>query len=209
MERLNRTLGNSLRAVLAERSEQEWDEVLPQILRTLRATPHRSTQETANFLMLGREVNLPLKCLPGQGGRSYVRRDIRGTVAATCPRSSTGAKERTEEGASRTGWRGARSVSAREKVWLSSFFEGTGRGTKLRPKYVGPYTVCRCVPHQTYEVERLGQKTTQHEGRMKHQVAPPDRVPSPEKDPVPPPTPETPVPSTKSGWAWYPEGEAY
>ena len=46
VERLNRTLGNSLRALLSGVEHQDWDELLPQIMRTIRATPHRITGES-------------------------------------------------------------------------------------------------------------------------------------------------------------------
>ena len=39
VERLNRALGNSLRALLIDDKHEEWDRLLPQIVRTLRATP--------------------------------------------------------------------------------------------------------------------------------------------------------------------------
>ena len=38
VERLNRMLGNSLRALLIDDEHQEWDRLLPQIVRILRAT---------------------------------------------------------------------------------------------------------------------------------------------------------------------------
>jgi len=48
VERLNRTLGNFLRSLLIGCEHRSWDRFLPQIMRTLRATPHRITGETAN-----------------------------------------------------------------------------------------------------------------------------------------------------------------
>ncbi len=59
VERNNRTLGDSLRTLLLARGAEEWDEVLPQSMRTFRGTPHKATGETANLLMLGRELRLP------------------------------------------------------------------------------------------------------------------------------------------------------
>jgi len=55
----NRMLGDSLRSVLIGRSQEEWGMVLPQIMRAYRSTPHSSTLETPNFLMLGRETRVP------------------------------------------------------------------------------------------------------------------------------------------------------
>ncbi|XP_067944831.1 uncharacterized protein [Watersipora subatra] len=59
VERNNRVLGDSLRALLLGREQEDWDLLLPQLMRTLRGLPHSATRETPNFLMLGRELRLP------------------------------------------------------------------------------------------------------------------------------------------------------
>ena len=53
VERGNRDLGDMLRSMLLGRNEEDWD-LLLQIMRTIRASPHKQTSETANFMMLGR-----------------------------------------------------------------------------------------------------------------------------------------------------------
>lgn len=79
VEQHNRVLGNSLRAVLLERTEEEWDMVLPHIMRAHRGMPHSSTKKTPNFLMYGRELRLPDQVAYGimgtdvQTHSSYVR----------------------------------------------------------------------------------------------------------------------------------------
>jgi len=59
VERNNRMLGNALRSLLLGRSQEEWDTVLPQVMRAYRSTPHTSTGETPNLLMFGRETRMP------------------------------------------------------------------------------------------------------------------------------------------------------
>ena len=56
VERNNRTLGDALRSLLLNYDEpqENWDQLLPQLMRSFRATPHSSTEETANYLMLER-----------------------------------------------------------------------------------------------------------------------------------------------------------
>ena len=61
-ERLNRTLLDLL-AKLAIDSPAEWDNKLPFAMAAYRSTPHSTTGETPNRLMLGREVNTPLRLL--------------------------------------------------------------------------------------------------------------------------------------------------
>ena len=58
-ERTSRVLGDSLRALLINRGRDEWDTILPQIMRAFRGTPHSTTNETTNYPMLGRELRLP------------------------------------------------------------------------------------------------------------------------------------------------------
>jgi len=48
-------LGDALRSLL-QRSKEEWVVVLPPIMRAYHSTPHFSTQEFRNFLMLDWEA---------------------------------------------------------------------------------------------------------------------------------------------------------
>jgi len=59
VERNNRMLGDALRSLLLGRSQEEWDTMLPQVMHAYRITPHTSTGETPNLLMLGRENRVP------------------------------------------------------------------------------------------------------------------------------------------------------
>jgi len=59
VERNNRMLGDALRSLLLGRAQEKWDVVLPQVMRPYRSTPHTSTGETPNLLMLGRETRVP------------------------------------------------------------------------------------------------------------------------------------------------------
>lgn len=54
-----------------------------------------------------------------------------------------------------------------KKIWLQSFYQGKGCGQKLQPIYIEPYTITKVLPYQTYEMERKGKKSIQHEGRIK------------------------------------------
>lgn len=59
VERSNRKLDDSLRALLLRKRQNEWDELLPQLMRAYRGIPHSATDETVNFLMFERELRLP------------------------------------------------------------------------------------------------------------------------------------------------------
>lgn len=53
VDRKNRMLGYALHNLSLERSQKEWDPMLPQIMRMYRITPHSSMQETPNLLIMG------------------------------------------------------------------------------------------------------------------------------------------------------------
>lgn len=59
VEQGDRALGDSLRTLLLDRNPPEWEKILPQIMRTFRGMPHRTTQETSNFMRLQGETRLP------------------------------------------------------------------------------------------------------------------------------------------------------
>ena len=58
-ERGNKVIGVSLRTLLLEYDNEQWDRLLAQILSTVRSSPHETTGERATYMMLGREVRLP------------------------------------------------------------------------------------------------------------------------------------------------------
>ena len=64
IERSFRTLGRCLKVACRE-TKQEWDEVVPLILMSYRATPQASTGVTPNMMMLGRQTRLPVQAMYG------------------------------------------------------------------------------------------------------------------------------------------------
>jgi len=51
-------LGDALRSLILGQSQKKWDAVLPQFMRIYRSTPHFSTQEIPNLLMLSCETQV-------------------------------------------------------------------------------------------------------------------------------------------------------
>ena len=64
-----------LRTLLLRRSEDDWDLLLPYIMRSIRASAHQATAKTPNFLMLGREVRLPEHLLYGPNAEKTTSRE--------------------------------------------------------------------------------------------------------------------------------------
>ena len=65
VERFNRTLEAMLSTVVEE-DQSDWDEQIPFVLAAYRASSHASTGFSPNFLMMGREVTLPVKVMYGR-----------------------------------------------------------------------------------------------------------------------------------------------
>ena len=62
IERFHKSLNQRI-GRLIEEHQQDWDTHIPFVLASYRATQHTSTSFTPNYLMFGREVNLPLSFL--------------------------------------------------------------------------------------------------------------------------------------------------
>ena len=167
VERGNRTLGDSLRALLLSKSQDEWDRLLPQVMRAFRATPHSVTGETANSLLLGREVRLPyqLVCptpLPEAVGRSQYVSELTERLEHTHELVRNQQRElRQQDGEEPLLFR------AGDYVWLENRRRRKGVNQKLQAKFVGPYEVLKAFPNHTYEICRQGQKSVQSEQRLK------------------------------------------
>ena len=66
VKRGNMGLDNMQGSMLISRDKEDWELLLQQIMRTIRASPHKLTGETANFMMLGER--------PGCQNTSYTDR---------------------------------------------------------------------------------------------------------------------------------------
>ena len=64
-----------LRSMLLGKDEEDWDLLLPLVMHTIRACPHKQTGETANFMMLGRETRLPEHLMYGPAASGSTSRE--------------------------------------------------------------------------------------------------------------------------------------
>lgn len=167
LERLNRTLGTSLRALLNERPQTDWDLVLPQIMRGLGATPHTTTGETANYMMMGREVRLPdamtmTDTRPDRQTVSECARDLQKRMGEAGEYLRSQQKEVIQEDSEEPNV-----YMEGDLIWLKSYWKKKGENPNLAAKYIGPYRIIEVLPYHTYKVEREGNVTIQHEGRIR------------------------------------------
>lgn len=181
VERGNRDLGDALRALLLGGSEDDWDLLLPQLMRSFRATPHASTEETANFMMFGRELRLPDQLVHGSAPPDTTTRaqyacDMRDRLqqayeALRGQQQQIRSADKQEEPLFVVG----------EKVWLQAKRFTKGKAKKLQPKYVGPYNILEVNSNHTYLIEQKGRASVESESRLKPYmpaIHPDGRVPA-------------------------------
>ena len=77
-----------LRLMLIGKDEEDWELLLPKIMHTIRASPHKKTGETANFMMLGRKARLPEHLMYGPVASETTSRESYATELACCMKAA-------------------------------------------------------------------------------------------------------------------------
>ena len=167
VERNNRGIGDSLRAMLLRRGQDEWDILLPQLMRAYRGTPHTATGETANVLMMGRELRLPDQLQhqppPEEANPQHdfvvdMKERLEQAHEALRQQQLEIRQEDQDE---------PLLFAVGDMVWLQNRRRRRGDSNKLQPKFVGPYQVLEAYENHTYLIDRQGQDSVQNEVRLK------------------------------------------
>ena len=136
-------------------------------MKAFRRTPHSVTGETANLMMLGRELRLPdqlklhpppLEVTPQNEYCQELLDRLEVTHAALREQQRVIRQEDQKE---------PLLFSPGDMVWLENRRRRKGENPKLQAKFQGPYTVTRSWPNHTYQIERSGQTSIQNECRLK------------------------------------------
>ena len=174
VERGNRDLGDSLRSLLLEADEQEWDLLLPQIMRSIRASPHHSTGETANFMMFGRELRLPDQLVYGKSLERPTSREAYAIGLQDRLHKVHEVLRQHQKQIQSHDFEAEPAFTAGDYVMMVNKRLKKGQTAKLAPKYVGPYKVLQALPNRTYHITRDGQASVENESRLKKFLGPLD-----------------------------------
>ena len=148
VERNNRGLGDSLRTLLLNRGQDEWDILLPQVMRAFRGTPHSTTGETANLLMLGRELRLPdqlqhypppTEFQPQHAFAQATKETLDHAHELLRQQQMEIRQEDVEE---------PLLFVEGDLVWLLNKRRRKGENPKLQPRFIGPYRVVEARANQ-------------------------------------------------------------
>jgi hypothetical protein len=177
VERINREILFKIRAYLEDK-QRDWDRYLPFIAMALRATVNESTGYSANRMMLGRDVTVPLDLLAGPAPPSVETPQVSSEYAENLQqtlhdvhafaRNQLSARlEKRKLLYDRSQFQTAYEVGALVYTINSSSKKGQSR--KLQSVYCGPYIVTRRYSEILYQVQgrRERDQFVLHHDRLK------------------------------------------
>ncbi len=175
VERFNRTLQAMLAAYVRE-DQTDWDDHLPHIMMAYRASEHASTRATPNFLMLGREVNIPLDLLAGKGPDQAEKTS--NAYALKVQNNLREAYQQVRDHTQAAQERQKRLYDLKkcgdpldegELVLLYTYRRKHGRSPKLQSFWKGPYKVTQKLSDANYRIRNLhgGHPQIVHYDRLK------------------------------------------
>ena len=74
VERFNRTMGAMIISLIGDEHDN-WDKILPLTLMAYRSSVHKTTQQTPDMLLFGREMTVPLALTLSELPTSLVEQD--------------------------------------------------------------------------------------------------------------------------------------
>ena len=176
VERYNRMVLSYIRCQLGQ-NDQEWDEHLPTLGLSLRATVNRSTGFTANQLQLGREINVPLDILfdlptlaptrttPADYVQQLDRR-MRRIFAETRRHLESAHLSQKRDYDTRAPLRVAK-YDRGDLVYLINNAPRVGACAKLQPILIGPFLVDGIQGGQIYRIRGRTRSKVVHQDQLK------------------------------------------
>ncbi len=154
-ERLNRTWTTMLR-VWCMRQQRQWLRFLPIVVANYNNSRHTATKFTPNYLVFGREVQTPLDKLvqPLHCEQEPPAADAFIQQLQQALENAKRALQHAYDVMEKQLSQKRRDLTFRvgEKVWLSSKHITLSGNKKLKPRYVGPFTITKVVFKNAYKL---------------------------------------------------------
>ena len=161
IERFNRTLINMVAILLEDDATQKtWDEHLAVATSAYRSSPHESTGETPNMLMLGRETKLPVDLTTqtieeeklddedyAQNLRSRIQRAHQRAQACT-GKAAVHQKRNYDRKATSPG------LQEGKFVWLHDPSKRKGISPKLQLRWKGPFLIVTQLSDVVFRIQK-------------------------------------------------------
>jgi len=114
--------------------------VLPQVMQAYRSTPHTSTGETPNLLMLGRETRAPDHLTYHIPEQDYSIYEYASGLVEKMQVTHKILQEKQWQ-VQQEDSNGPPLYQVGDWVWMVNYRRRRGQAAKLQPKFVGPYAV--------------------------------------------------------------------
>ncbi|XP_038045162.1 uncharacterized protein LOC119719738 [Patiria miniata] len=181
VERFNKTLINIV-AVLIDpmRRQKDWDEFLPYATFAYRCTPHESTGETPNMMILGREVTIPVDLVTGC---PEIEEDTTVDFAERLRSNMQDAHKRARECLGKSARRQKKNYDRKasehglregQLVWLHNPAKKRHMSPKLQLRWEGPWLILKKLLDVTVRIQpkQGGKPKVVHVDRLKPCVSP-------------------------------------
>lgn len=176
IERFHRTMKDML-SQYVERSQRNWDQVIPYILLAYRMTDHSATGYSPHFLLYGRECVLPVDRFVKPDrvfyGDNYVAEMMARMQDISRQVIERNAKSIEVRNFYRNRGRKERNFELGDLVYLKNEACETGVSKKLSARWSGPYRITGIVTPVTYRIQKAHsrQEMTVHANRLKKCVS--------------------------------------
>ena len=179
VERFNRSMMEMVSKMIEpDRRQMDWDEKLQLALFAYRSTPHTSTGESPNMLILGREANMPIdilmeRPLPDEHDNLHTdyARELRNNLVMAYERARKHLKQSAIRQKSHFDKKAnGTKIKTGQFVWLSKKVTKRGMSPKLDTRWEGPYLVVKQLSDVVFRIQRSGPRGQQkvvHYDRLK------------------------------------------
>ena len=173
VERCNRTV-EAMLAMTIDKHQSDWDLQLPFVMSAYRASVQASTNQTPNFLMLGRETQAPLSLLyplPGEDDPAdptdfAAELQTRMAAAHDYARIQSGAAVRRQE-RNYSGRVRGEELAVGDLVYYMVRVKEVGKCPKFMEPWSGPWKVIRSLGGPVWEIQMGRKKRVVHYDLLK------------------------------------------